>query len=55
MSVAWLRKDRRGKRLIPYYRLGARVLYSLERVQQALNQLEEGKTRRPVASRRKPL
>jgi len=42
MSVAWLRKDRRGKRLIPYYRIGGRILYSLERVQTALATLEEG-------------
>lgn len=42
MSVAWLRKDRRTKRVIPYYRLGNRILYSLPRVQSALDQLEEG-------------
>lgn len=42
MSVAWLRKDRRSKRLIPYYRLGGRILYSPERVQAALADLEEG-------------
>lgn len=41
MSVAWLRKDRRGKRLIPYYRLGGRILYSPDRIQAALNALEE--------------
>lgn len=42
MSVAWLRKDRRGKRLIPFYRLGGRILYSPVRVQAALDALEEG-------------
>ena len=42
MSVHFLRKDRRGKRLIPFYRIGDRVLYDLERVRQALLALEEG-------------
>jgi hypothetical protein len=42
LSVHFLRKDRHGKRLIPYYRVGNRILYSLDRVQAALNQLEEG-------------
>lgn len=45
MSVAWLRKDRRGRRLIPFYRLGGRILYSPARVQAALDALEEGGTR----------
>ena len=42
MSVHWLRKDRRGARLIPFYRLGDRVLYNLTRVQEALAAREEG-------------
>lgn len=42
MSVAWLRKDRRTKRLIPYYRIGDRVLYDMGRVREALLALEEG-------------
>jgi hypothetical protein len=50
ISVAWLRKDRRDKRLIPFYRLGGRILYSPERVRAALAVLEEGGTR--PASRR---
>ena len=49
LSVHFLRKDRRTKRLIPFYRVGNRILYSLERVQQSLNQLEEGGQRRPAA------
>jgi hypothetical protein len=42
MSVPWLRKDRRTKRLIPYYRIGNRILYDLSRVKEALLHLEEG-------------
>lgn len=42
LSIPWFRKDRRGKRLIPYYRVGGRILYSPERVQAALVALEEG-------------
>lgn len=42
MSVAWLRKDRRTHRLIPYYRLGGRILYNLDRVRDAMARLEEG-------------
>ena len=47
MSVAWLRKDRRGKRLIPFYRVGGCVRYSLARVQESLWTLEEGGPKRP--------
>lgn len=42
VSPSWLRKDRRTKRLIPYYRLGGRILYDLERVRAALLEVEEG-------------
>ncbi|MCX7144185.1 MAG: hypothetical protein NT123_24745, partial [Proteobacteria bacterium] len=42
MSVFFLRKDRRTKRLIPFYRLGDRILYDLDRVRVALLNLEEG-------------
>jgi hypothetical protein len=42
ISVFFLRKDRRNKRLIPFYRLGDRVLYDLDRVRKALLTLEEG-------------
>ena len=42
MSVFFLRKDRRTKRLIPFYRIGDRVLYDLDRVRMALLMLEEG-------------
>jgi hypothetical protein len=52
ISVARLRKDRRGKRLIPFYRLGGRILYSPDRVQAALTGLEEGGTR-PKSRREK--
>lgn len=44
MSVHWLRKDRRGKRLLPFYKLGDAVRYDLERVRQALRATEEGGT-----------
>ncbi len=42
MSVHWLRKDRRTKRLLPFYKLGDSVRYDLERVRQALQRTEEG-------------
>lgn len=42
MSVFFLRKDRRTKRLIPFYRIGDRILYDLDRVRMALLTLEEG-------------
>lgn len=46
MSVAWLRKDRRGARLVPFYRLGGSVRYNLARVRNALEAVEEGGTAR---------
>ncbi len=43
MSVAWLRKDRRTARLVPFYRLGTAIRYDLERVRAALvARAEEG-------------
>lgn len=42
VSVAWLRKDRRTKRLIPFYRLGGCVRYSPEGIRSALADLQEG-------------
>jgi hypothetical protein len=44
LSVHFLRKDRRGKRIIPFVKLGARVLYDPDRVRSALCGLEEGGT-----------
>ncbi len=44
MSVHWVRKDRRGKRLLPFYKLGDSVRYDPERVRQALRGIEEGGT-----------
>lgn len=42
MSVAWLRLDRRTKRIVPFYRLGGRIRYNLDRVREALAAVEEG-------------
>jgi hypothetical protein len=42
MSVEFLRKDRSGKRLIPFYRIGTSIRYNPTRVTQALATLEEG-------------
>lgn len=42
ISVFFLRKDRRTKRLIPFYRVGDRILYDLNRVRLVLLTLEEG-------------
>ncbi len=44
LSVHFLRKDRRTKRIIPFYRIGDRVLYNLDRVRAALAVFEEGGT-----------
>jgi hypothetical protein len=42
MSVPFLRKDRAGKRLIPFYRIGGSIRYDLGRVREALLAREEG-------------
>ncbi|MBK1714644.1 hypothetical protein CKO43_17900 [Rubrivivax gelatinosus] len=42
MSVAWLRADRRGKRLVPVVRLGSAVRYSPSAVRAALAARQEG-------------
>ncbi len=51
MSVAWLRKDRRGARLVPFYRLGGSVRYNLARVREALGAVEEGGGKRAVRAK----
>lgn len=45
MSVAWLRKDRSGARIVPFYRLGSSVRYSIDRVREALDKRAEGGAR----------
>lgn len=52
VSVFFLRKDRRNKRLIPFYRIGDRVLYNLDRVKASLVALEEGGPAANVRARR---
>jgi hypothetical protein len=42
LSVSFLRKDRRTHRVIPYLRVKGRILYSLERVREAMLAREEG-------------
>lgn len=42
MSLAWVRKDRRTARTIPFFKLGTAVRYDLERVREALRAREEG-------------
>lgn len=42
MSVEFLRKDRSGKRLIPFYRIGTAIRYNPTRVGEALSALEQG-------------
>ena len=51
MSVHFLRKDRRGRRLIPFYRIGDSVRYDLTRVREALRAMEEGGP--PVKSKKR--
>lgn len=41
-SVSWVRKDRIGARILPFYRIGGSCRYNLDRVRQALAALEEG-------------
>jgi hypothetical protein len=45
MSVHFLRKDRREKRQIPFYRVGGSIRYNLDRVRHALAACEEGGAR----------
>lgn len=42
VSVSFLRKDRITARRIPFYKLGSRVVYNLDRVREALAGFEEG-------------
>ena len=42
MSVAWLRKDRSGARIVPFYRLGTSIRYNIDRVREALDKRAEG-------------
>lgn len=44
MSVHFLRKDRRTKRILPFYRIGDCIRYDLGRVREALAAVEEGGT-----------
>jgi len=50
VSVHFLRKDRRTRRIIPFSKVGDRVLYNLERVRAAVLALEEGGQRRKSRS-----
>lgn len=53
LSVSFIRKDRRTRRILPFSRVGDRVLYSPERVREALLALEEGgESARPARRRR---
>lgn len=53
LSVSFLRKDRRTRKRIPFLRVGTKILYSPERVRQALLALEEGgATARPARGKR---
>ena len=42
MSVSFLRKDRRGRRLIPFFKIGDAIRYDRTRVREALIGLELG-------------
>jgi hypothetical protein len=41
-SVNWVRKDRRTKRLLPFYRIGGLIRYNHQRVLESLAPMEEG-------------
>jgi hypothetical protein len=45
VSVSWLQKDRRGKRIVPFYKMGGHVRYNLERVRESLRAVECGGSR----------
>jgi hypothetical protein len=45
VSLSWLQKDRRGAQIIPFIRLGDRVLYDLDAVDAAVRNLTIGGTR----------
>lgn len=53
MSVHFLRKDRRTKQLIPFYRLGGSIRYNLTSVTNALAAYEKG-GQRPQPRKRAP-
>ena len=42
MSVDFLRKDRSGKRIIPFFRIGKSIRYNPQRVNEALQAIEQG-------------
>lgn len=42
LSIHFVRKDRIGRKLLPFYRVGGRILYNLDRVRETLKSLEEG-------------
>ena len=42
MSLAWVRKDRRTKRLLPFIRIGRSIRYSPAAVARALAAAQEG-------------
>jgi hypothetical protein len=42
MSVHFLRKDRIGKKLIPFTKIGAAIRYDLDRVHEALRAMQHG-------------
>lgn len=53
MSVDFLRKDRSGKRIIPFFRIGKAIRYNPQRVNEALASLEEGGHKPPKPKAKK--
>lgn len=45
LSLWWLRKDRTGKRILPFYKIGQQVRYDLNKVAEALAKNEHGGAR----------
>lgn len=52
LSIHFLRRDRQTKRLIPFYRIGGKILYNLDRVREAFDACEEGGMRPKPRARR---
>jgi len=53
-SVSFVKKDRGGKRLIPFFRVGDLVRYDIDRVRAALQANEEGGPQLATPVRRAP-
>lgn len=47
VSVGWVRKDRYGRRILPFYRLGGHIRYNPDHCVAAIAAVEEGGDQAP--------